>query len=173
MTATPATGKAALLRSYGWLLGVAVLVLAADQVTKTIVVAQLELNQSVSLIGAVVGFTHRMNTGGAFSVMEGQRLLLCVVSGAVAAGLILIGPRLAGGNRLILAGLGMVLGGAAGNLLDRVRLGHVVDFIDLHFWPVFNVADIGITVGALLIVLTLIATMHEEEVDAPAPPGTA
>ena len=65
----------------------------------------------------------------------------------------------------------MVLGGAAGNLLDRVRLGHVVDFIDFHFWPVFNVADIGITVGALLIVLALIATMHEEQGDSAGPPG--
>jgi signal peptidase II len=173
MTGAPAAGTATLVRSYGWLLGVAALVLVADQITKTLVVAQLELNQSVPLVGTVVSFTHRMNTGGAFSVMEGQRLLLCVVSGTVAAGLILIGPRLAGGNRLILAGLGMVLGGAAGNLVDRLRLGHVVDFIDLHFWPVFNVADIGITVGALLIVLTLIATMHQEDDDATAPPPKA
>ena len=65
------------------------------------------------------------------------------------------GIGMARANRVIAVGLALALGGAAGNLLDRLRLGHVIDFIDLHFWPVFNIADIAITCAAVLIVVAL------------------
>jgi len=57
----------------------------------------------------------------------------------------------------------MALGGAAGNLIDRLRLGYVIDFIDLHFWPVFNVADIGITCGAILVVIALLLNARTKQ----------
>jgi len=163
VTGDASAGAATPGQSYGWLLGVAALVLALDQLSKALIVHHMLLNESIPLLGPVVSLTRRLNTGGAFGVLQGNRVLLCLVSGAVAAGLIIMGPRLAGGSRAVLAGLGMVLGGAAGNLVDRVRLGHVVDFIDFHFWPVFNIADTAITVGALLIVVVLVISIEREE----------
>jgi signal peptidase II len=99
------------------------------------------------------------NPGAAFSFLAGaggwQRWFFVGVTFAVSAALLVM-LRRSGGNRRLAAGLALVLGGAAGNLWDRVTLGHVVDFIQLHaagyYWPAFNVADSAITVGVALIV---------------------
>jgi signal peptidase II len=98
------------------------------------------------------------NTGAAFSFLAGaggwQRWFFVGVTIAVSAVLLAM-LRKSGGNRLLAAALALVLGGAAGNLWDRLTLGHVVDFIQLHaagyYWPAFNVADSAITVGVVLI----------------------
>ncbi|MBL0142685.1 MAG: lipoprotein signal peptidase [Betaproteobacteria bacterium] len=98
------------------------------------------------------------NTGAAFSFLAGaggwQRWFFVVVTLAVSAALLAM-LRKSGGNRVLAGGLALVLGGAAGNLWDRLTLGHVVDFIQLHaagyYWPAFNVADSAITVGVALI----------------------
>ena len=136
----------------------ALLVVASDQVTKALVVATFAVGDSVRVLGPVMSFTRRTNTGGAFGLFQDRTELLAVIGAIVVAGLFLAGPRLAHHSRLALTGLGLVVGGAVGNLIDRFRLGHVEDFIDFHFWPVFNVADIGITVGAAMV---LIAVLHE------------
>ena len=139
-----------------WLYGVAAGVVVLDQVTKGIIVRSLEPGASVTVLGLVLSFTRRSNTGGAFSMLQDRPLVLVFVSAGVLLAILLLGPFLAGTRRLGLLGLGMVAGGAAGNLLDRVRIGNVVDFIDFHFWPVFNVADIGITLGAALLVVAVL-----------------
>ena len=79
-----------------------------------------------------------------------------LVGTAVVVLLLIYGWRAARGNRALGLALALLLGGAAGNLLDRIRLDYVVDFVDLHFWPVFNVADTAITVGAILFVCTIL-----------------
>jgi signal peptidase II len=139
-----------------WLYGVAAGVVALDQLTKALIARSLEPGASVAVLGSLLSFTRRSNTGGAFSMLQDCPLVLVVVSAVVLVGVLALGPRLAGPGRMGLVGLGMVAGGAAGNLLDRLRLGNVADFIDFHFWPVFNVADIGITVGAALVVIAVL-----------------
>jgi len=135
---------------------VGVCVLALDQATKALIVAGYQVGDSVQVLGPVLSFTRRTNTGGAFSVLQDCPGALAAVSAVVLLVLLLIGPRVAGPRPAAHVALGLIAGGAAGNLLDRLRLGHVVDFIDFHFWPVFNVADIGITVGAGLLLLSVL-----------------
>lgn len=147
------------------LIGVAVVLLAGDQLTKRLVTDQLQPGESVPVLGALLSLSYRTNTGGAFSILAGNTVVLTIISAAVFCALVLWGPGLAGTNRAALIGVALVAGGAAGNLLDRVRLGYVVDFIDFHVWPVFNVADIGITLGAGLLIVSMLLELRVH--DAP------
>lgn len=144
-------------RHVGLLALVALVLLAVDVVTKVLVVARLEGERPVELLGGLLLLNVSRNPGAAFSLGQGATLLFTAVALAVVV-VILRSAR-----RLRSAGwgwaLGLLLGGATGNLVDRLLRspgpgrGAVVDFIDLRVWPVFNVADSGIVVGALLAVL--------------------
>ncbi|MDI9585363.1 MAG: signal peptidase II [Acidobacteriota bacterium] len=145
------------------LIGVAGLVLAGDQFTKWLVTDQLQPGDSLPVLGAVMSLSYRTNTGGAFSILAGNTAVLAVISAVVLCALLLWGPGLAGTNRAALIGVALIAGGAAGNLLDRLRLGYVVDFLDFHIWPVFNLADIGITMGAGLLVISMLLELRRPE----------
>lgn len=126
-----------------------VLVLVADQVTKLLVIQNLERGLTYPVLEGVVGLTFILNPGGAFGLLASSDLLLSVIA-ALAVVLMVVAH-----SYLVRTGYGpaaaLLLGGAMGNLADRIRLGAVVDFIDFGFWPVFNVADIAIVAGALLL----------------------
>ncbi len=136
----------------------ALAVVAADQASKAWAVASLRLHEPVEVL-PVLSLTLMYNTGAAFSFLSDQggwqRWFLAALA-AVLAGFIAIWIRRSP-SRLQAAGLAFVLGGAIGNLVDRLRLGHVVDFIDCHYqgwhWPAFNLADASITLGAIVLVL--------------------
>ncbi|WP_067830375.1 signal peptidase II [Nocardia inohanensis] len=138
------------------LLALAALVLGLDLLTKTIVVAQLKPGQPIYLIGDFVRLSLVRNPGAAFSMATGMTWLLTLIAAAVVVGVIRIGRTLRSVPWAI--GLGMVLGGALGNLIDRLfrapgpLQGHVVDFVAVGWWPVFNVADSAIVCGAILLV---------------------
>ena len=135
----------------------AALVVLLDQWTKSLVQASLPLNGApLPLIPGVVSLTHVHNPGVAFGQFPagGPFLILAAV---VAMGAILVyrARLLRGGeplHPLLTLGLALPFGGAVGNVIDRVRIGKVVDFIDFGWWPVFNVADSAITLGALSLV---------------------
>ena len=142
------------------LFAVAVLVLALDLLTKAFVVATVTPGHPVRIFGDVVTLTLVRNPGAAFSMATGMTWLLTIVAICVVIGVVRIGQSLR--SLWWAVGLGMVLGGAVGNLIDRFfrepgpMQGHVVDFISVGWWPVFNVADSGIVCGAILLVaLTL------------------
>jgi len=143
---------------------------ALDQLTKALIVAAMPVGESVRVLGPVLSFTRRTNTGGAFGMLPGNALLLGAVGALVTVFLAIHGPRLVGRTPAALLSLGLVVGGALGNLIDRSRLGHVVDFIDVHCWPVFNVADMGITVGFALILLLM---LWDRGLQDAAPPPAA
>ncbi len=132
---------------------VAAAVLVADQLTKYAIVSAFAPRDPHPIIPGVLDFVYVTNTGGAFGLMPWATSVLAAVAGLVAVGLIVYGSKLAAAGRVIEVSSALLLGGALGNLIDRARLGHVVDFVDLHFWPVFNIADIGITVGAALFII--------------------
>lgn len=159
---------AALHPSPLWFLAPALVAVALDQWSKRLIVSSLEMGETRQVFGQILSLTRRSNTGGAFGVLTGQATLLAVVGALVVVVLLFIAPRLAGGSRLALVGTGLVLGGAIGNLLDRARIGHVVDFIDFHFWPVFNLADTAITLGVGLMVIALL--LHRPATAEPEPP---
>ena len=143
-----------------WLwLGVAVMVL--DQWTKAIVVERFDEFQQVVLL-PVLELMRLHNEGAAFSFLSGaggwQRWVFIGLGVAVSAGILIWLRRLpAKGQSLLAAGLSLILGGALGNVIDRVLHGHVIDFIRVHwndhYFPAFNVADSAISIGAALIIL--------------------
>ena len=132
------------------LLQLAALVFLADQLTKVVVRASLELRESFPAEG-FFRFTHTFNTGGVFGLFQDQNLILTVASFAGVGVLALIYRSQRRPSNLLRMSLGLQFGGACGNLLDRVRLGHVTDFVDVGPWPIFNVADASIVVGLVLL----------------------
>ena len=127
--------------------------LAADQLTKALVASRFLPGESVPLIPKVLQLTYVQNTGAAFGLFKGQQLVFVAVSVAVVAWILWEFRRQQGmASRLNLWAAGLVLGGAVGNLIDRLRLGYVVDFIDVRVWPVFNIGDSAITIGVTLLI---------------------
>jgi signal peptidase II len=145
--------------------GVVVLV---DQATKAIVVSSLDVGQRESL---VLGFdlTNTANRGLAFGIGQGRGFVLAVTIAALALVLawFAVDPRRPG----LWLSVGLLAGGALGNLADRVRAHAVTDFIDLPLWPAFNLADVAITLGALGLVLSSVGAAGQG--DRPARPGSA
>jgi signal peptidase II len=132
---------------------VAVAVVVADQVTKAIVRASIDPFERVKVIPGV-HLVRAQNEGVAFSVFSsGGPLVVIVAVLALGALLAFFATHLH--RRLVWLPTGLLLGGAAGNLIDRIRLGSVTDFIQLPHWPAFNLADCGITVGVLVLVWVL------------------
>jgi signal peptidase II len=143
-------------RRVGLLVVVAAVILAADIVTKVAAVRLLTPGQPVSIIGDTVTWTLVRNSGAAFSMATGYTWILTLIATAVVIGIIWMGRRLV--SPFWAVGLGMILGGALGNLVDRFfrwpgpLRGHVVDFLSVGWWPVFNVADASVVCGAVLLV---------------------
>ena len=133
-----------------WLIGG--LTLLADRLTKSFVIACCHPGQSLPLIPSLLHLTYVQNTGAAFGLFKGRQLLFIIISvvviGWISRELLTRPPTDA---RLTWA-FGLILGGAVGNLIDRLRVGYVVDFIDLRVWPVFNVGDSAITIGIALLI---------------------
>lgn len=129
------------------------LVVAADQLTKYFIQSKMSPYESIAVLNGWFSITYVENPGAAFGIFPSQTLLLVCLS--------LFVFFIAWRNRrqlenfppIFRVGIALALGGSLGNFLDRVRLKHVVDFFDFHFWPVFNVADMGIVCGIGLIVL--------------------
>lgn len=139
------------------LLSVAAVVLALDIVTKVLAVKLLPPGQPVPIIGDTVTWTLVRNSGAAFSMATGYTWALTLIATGVVVGIFWMGRRLV--SPWWAVGLGMILGGATGNLVDRFfrspgpLRGHVVDFLSIGWWPVFNVADPSVVGGAILLVV--------------------
>lgn len=145
---------------------VGLIVLAADQVTKWLVVTRMTEFAEIPVIQGFFSLQFVHNTGAAFGMLSGMRWLFVGVS-LVAVGAMLYFVRHPEGKQgLVPLALGLLLGGSVGNLVDRIRFGQVVDFF-LFYWrdysfPNFNVADIGITVGVGLFILHLMLTGEKQ-----------
>ncbi|MEI7832389.1 MAG: signal peptidase II [bacterium] len=147
---------------------------ALDQITKAMIITHFgTIGKGIPIIPGFFNLTYQVNTGVAFS--QGSSLgvpaILLINLVVLAAFCYLVRPYLAirGG----LSSLCLIIAGAVGNLIDRFRLGHVTDFLDFHLgslhWPVFNVADIAVVIGVLMLVVTIITA----ESKRPAPEGTS
>lgn len=140
-----------------WLL-IAVLLAVADQILKYLVIENIALTDTIEAVPGLFNLIYVKNTGAAFSILSGKTIFLSFVSIAVCIFVICYLIKNKPKNKLFLISLGMILGGAAGNMIDRVFRHFVVDYIELIFikFPVFNLADIGITVGAVLLMIYVI-----------------
>jgi signal peptidase II len=139
---------------WGAFLALAAAVVAADQLTKAWLTSFLAPGDSVDIVGDLIRLVHGQNAGGLFGVFQGQALPFALIS-VVVVGLIVLFHARSGRNPYLSTTLGLLLGGALGNLTDRIRLGYVVDFVDAGLgttrWYTFNVADAAISVAILLL----------------------
>ncbi|HWA09375.1 MAG TPA: signal peptidase II, partial [Opitutaceae bacterium] len=155
---TPATGWQR-LRAYRLLLGLAALTFALDQATKAWIAARLPYGTyagpgAIAVVPDFFYLIHVGNTGAAWSVLTGQSMLLALLAVGTLGAIFLWRRALGLRTPVVQVSFGLLCGGIAGNLLDRIRHGHVIDFIDLHFgsyiYPTFNIADSGICVGVVI-----------------------
>jgi len=144
----------------------AVATLIVDVITKLMVYHSMTLGgPSIAVLGDYVRLTYIQNPGAAFSLFQGSRWFFVGVS--LLSMLLILALVMSGRYRALRmqAAFGLVLGGAIGNLIDRLWLGKVIDFLDIGLgatrWPIFNVADIGVTVGVLLLLMGLIRAPGE------------
>ncbi|TFH07458.1 MAG: signal peptidase II [Candidatus Atribacteria bacterium] len=134
----------------------AIVLLILDRLTKWWVFSTLDPNVPNNLIGNAIRLTRVHNDGGAFGLFPGGGVVFLVVSGIVSLMLFLILLTLHIDSRLIKTGMAFVLAGAIGNLIDRIQWGYVLDFFEIRGFPIFNVADSCITVGAVFIILAIL-----------------
>jgi signal peptidase II len=154
--------------------GVALAVFVLDRITKAWVIANIPLGTARPVVGDYVRIVHAQNTGAAFGLLPERTTLLSVLSVIAVLAIVYYYRQIASNSSLVSATLGMQLGGAFGNLLDRVTQGYVVDFVDvgvgdIRFWA-FNVADSSIVIGIFLVTAAL---WYEEHRGASATPKPA
>jgi signal peptidase II len=142
-------------------LGLAILVVVADQITKRLAEDRLRDQRSIPVVDDILRLTYVQNRGAAFGLLQDQTTFFVLV-GIVVIGVIAASYRyLPRSGFLLHLALGLQLGGAIGNLIDRVRQGYVVDFVDFgyraNWWPVFNVADSAIVIGVALLALNALS----------------
>jgi len=154
------------VRRRRWLeLWLPIAIVALDQLSKALVRANLRVYDSVTIIPNLMDFTHVRNTGAAFGMLDAsdfplKTTVIAVIATAALIGVGLYSANLAAHQLLARIGLALIVGGAAGNLIDRLWFGSVVDFVDVywrthHFWA-FNVADSAISVGVTVMLLDML-----------------
>ncbi|MHB8170699.1 MAG: signal peptidase II [Thermincolia bacterium] len=139
-----------------YLLLVALGVLILDQGTKHVVLKGMMEGDSYPIIENIFHLTFVRNPGAAFGIMPNKTYFFIGVSLVVLAGIIYFYQTIPKEQKWLRIAMGLIAGGAVGNLIDRVRFGHVVDFFDFRVWPVFNIADSAIVVAVTIIFLHLI-----------------
>jgi signal peptidase II len=135
---------------------VAAAAVVADQLTKWLVGSALSLGESFAVAGPF-SIHHVRNTGIAFGLFSNETTGVIFVTTAAVGGMLVFFARAGQRHAMVPIALGLVLGGSISNLVDRVRLGHVTDFLDFDYWPAFNLADTFIVVGVALLFLSFVA----------------
>jgi len=141
------------------LIVIALLVIVLDQLSKHYVVLNLRLGvpwNPIESLSRYVSFTYITNEGAAFGMFPAFGTFFAVIAIIVVIVILLYYRHLSNGQWALNVGLGLQLGGALGNLVDRIRVGHVIDFIDFKVWPIFNVADSSIVVGVAILALSIL-----------------
>jgi signal peptidase II len=146
------------------LVAVAVAAVVADQVTKHIVTSTLALDESVPVAGPL-SIHHVQNSGIAFGLFSSATAVVTVLTGVAVVWMVVFFARSGARHPVLPAALGLLIGGSLSNLVDRIRLHHVTDFIDLRWWPAFNLADSFIVIGVAILLGALVVADR-----APRPP---
>lgn len=158
------------VRKYSFLIIVSAVIIAADQITKLMVEAFLSPNSSITIIDGLLNLQHVRNPGGAFGFLSRTNssatlTFFLIVSAASVALIIYFFRKAPTGHKWYRSSLAFILGGAVGNLIDRIRLGQVIDFMDIHVggyhWPAFNIADASITSGGVMLLLSLLRPTYD------------
>ena len=145
---------------------VALAAIAADQLTKWIVSNELSLGEEVDVVGPL-SIHHVHNSGIAFGLFGTATPIVIVLTGIAVAWMLVFFARSGGRHPILPVALGLLLGGSVSNLIDRVRLGHVTDFLDFRYWPAFNLADSFIVAGVAILIAALLLADREPRRHAP------
>lgn len=135
---------------------VASFVFLLDRFTKIAAVSNLSYGQSIKILPNLFNFTLILNNGTAFGLLRGQNAALALLSVLAITLIIFYILKNKSLDPVVSLALGLILGGALGNLFDRVRFGYVIDFLDFRIWPVFNIADSAITIGMAILILKIL-----------------
>ena len=144
-------------------LGIGILVFILDQLVKHAVLGSMHLGESIPIIKDVFHITFVLNPGAAFGMLEHQRWIFIAVALLVVVLALVFYKHIQRESLITRIGAGLLLGGALGNLLDRIQSGLVVDFLDFRIWPVFNIADIAICGGAAMLIWDMWRRRNEDE----------
>ena len=142
------------------LAAIALAAVAADQLTKHLVASQLQLGDGVHVVGPL-WIRHVQNSGIAFGLFARSTAVVIVLTGIAIVWMLVYFARSGARHPVLPVALGLVIGGSSSNLVDRVRLGYVTDFIDLRWWPAFNLADSFIVIGVLVLLAALVYAERE------------
>jgi signal peptidase II len=142
------------------LAAIALAAVAADQLTKRIVTSHLALDQGDHILGPF-WIHHVQNSGIAFGLFSSRTAAVIVLTGIAVVWMLVFFARSGARHPVLPVALGLVIGGSMSNLLDRVRLGYVTDFLDLRYWPAFNLADSFIVIGVGVLLVALLAAERE------------
>ncbi len=146
-----------------WMIIAALLVLLVDLVSKYIVQANMELYQSIPVIEGVFHLTYILNPGAAFGMLPNQTVFFIIVAAVAIVAVLVFYKRIVKEAWPVQLALGMAVGGALGNLIDRIRYGKVVDFLDFRIWPVFNLADTAIVIGVGFLIWQILRRPETEQ----------
>ncbi|MEW8958307.1 MAG: signal peptidase II [Moorella sp. (in: firmicutes)] len=138
------------------------LVLGLDQLTKYIVRVNFQPNESLPVINSVFHLTYVNNPGAAFGLFAYKTPVFVAITVLVVAVILIAYRTLPPGSPVMRLALALITGGALGNLIDRLRFGYVVDFLDFRIWPVFNLADVAIVSGVILLCWQLLGPAGEQ-----------
>lgn len=130
--------------------------LALDQWTKWLVINRMILGESIPVIDGIFHLTFVKNPGAAFGMLPYKTVFFIAMTVLVIAGIAYYFTQISEDRLLLKTGLAIQVGSAVGNLIDRIRFGYVIDFFDFRIWPVFNIADIGISIGVGILFIELL-----------------
>jgi signal peptidase II len=146
--------------------------IAADQLTKYIVTSQLQLDEGLHVVGPF-WIHHVQNSGIAFGLFASATAVVILLTAVAVSAMLIFFARSGARHPILPVALGLVTGGSLSNLLDRVRLGYVTDFLDLRYWPAFNLADSFIVIGVLVLLAALLAAERQPRRPRPVRDATA
>jgi signal peptidase II len=129
--------------------------IAADQVTKLIVSSQLQFDESLHVLGPF-SIHHVQNSGIAFGLFSSATAVVTALTAIAVAWMLVYFGRSGARHPVLPVALGLLIGGSTSNLIDRIRLGHVTDFLDLRYWPAFNLADSFVVIGVAILFVALL-----------------
>ena len=132
-----------------------------DQIVKRIVSLNMKAGETIPIVQNAFHITYILNPGAAFGILENERVFFIIAGVLVLALGVYLLPKLKKQEKLIRFGSIFLLAGAVGNLIDRIRNGLVIDFIDFRVWPVFNIADIAICSGTFFIIYSVIKSKED------------
>ena len=141
------------------------LIVVVDQLSKAYIQSNMYLGESIPILQDIFHITYILNPGAAFGLFADQTFFFIGLAVLMVAAAIWFYPAIKKESAWMQAGIGLLLGGAVGNLIDRVLIGKVVDFFDFRIWPIFNIADICIVCGAFLIAVASFTAKDEVNAD--------